>query len=170
MGTAEISDFLKGLENLNERELYAGLAVLASGYKADWIRNVQCGVVPKIKKSSPNSPYLTEESKRACRDIVARVTSRDDAVSKKALEEIKTGFVTDYFVEAGKLFFEELRAKFWETIYGKDGACERFKKGLLVKSDLVTAISNDLLAKGRLDAVYTPLLAYFALLVVIKMS
>ena len=155
MGTLEITDFLEQLKSLNERELYAGLAVLSSGYKADWIKNIQCEVVPKIKKSSPTSPYLTEESKKACRDVVARVTNPDETVRKKALEELRKDFVTDYYVEPGRLFYEELKNKFKETIGGKDSP---------------QTITNDILTKNNLSAVYVPLLVYFARLVARNLS
>ncbi|MDI6759711.1 MAG: hypothetical protein QMD05_02675 [Candidatus Brocadiaceae bacterium] len=146
----EITDFLGQLKGLNERELYAGLAVLASGYKADWIKNIQCEVVPRVKKSFPTSPYLTEESKKACRDVVARVTNPDEKVRKKALEELRKDFVMDYYVEPGKLFFEEFRNRFKEAICGKDNP---------------QAIADGILTKNGLAAVYAPLLVYFGLLI-----
>lgn len=151
----EITDFLGQLKSLNERELYAGLAVLASGYKADWIKNIQCEVVPRVKKSSPNSLYLTEESKKACRDIVARVTNPDRTIHKRALEELRKDFVMDYYVEPGKLFFEEFKNRFKEAICGKDNP---------------QAIAYNILAKNGLATIYVPLLVYFGLLVARNMS
>lgn len=167
MQTAEIKGLIEQLRDLNERELYAGLAVLASGYKADWIKNIQCEVVPKIKKSFPNSPYLSEESKQACRDMVARVTNTDENVRRKALEELRTVFVTDYYVEPGRLFFEDLGKKLKGVICkGSDSPYERFKNGLLEQPDLPAAIVGEVRAKDDLAIVYIPLLVYFALLVV----
>ena len=150
MHGVEIKGLIEQLKGLKESELYAGLAVLASGYKADWIKNVQCEVIPRIKKSFPNSPYLTEESKKVCRDIVARVTNPDETIRRKALEELRTVLVTDYYVEPGKLFFEEFRNRFKEAICGKDNP---------------QAIANDILTQNGLAAVYVPLLVYFAILV-----
>lgn len=143
-------ELIEQLKDLDERELYAGLAVLASGYKADWIKDIQCEVVPRVKKSSPTSPYLTEESKKACRDIVARITNPDRTVHKKALEELQKDFVMDYYVEPGKLFFEEFKNRFEEAIYGKDDP---------------QAIADSILTKNGLLPVYIPLLLYFAFLV-----
>lgn len=165
MQTVEIKELIEQLKGLNERELYSGLAVLSSGYKADWIKNIQCEVVPRVKKSSPNSPYLTEESKKACRDIVARVTNPDKDVRGRALEELKTNFVTDYYVEPGKLFFEQFRKIFKEVIFGRESPYGRFKKGLIEQSDLPSAMVDDLLMRG-LAKVYIPLWAYFALLII----
>jgi hypothetical protein len=163
----EKTEGLEGqLIGLNERELYAGLAVLASGYKADWIKGIQCEVVPKIKKSSPNSPYLTEESKQACRKVVERTVSADESIRKKALEELRTVFVADYYVEPGRLFLEEFKNKFRESIWGKEGPYDRFKDGLLGSSELPTAIVSNILIKSNLASVYVPLLVYFSLLVV----
>jgi hypothetical protein len=150
MSNTAITGLVKQLKDLNERELYSGLAVLSSGYKADWIKNIQCEVVPRIKKSSPNSPYLTDESKQTCRDIVARVTNPDEGLRKKALEELRTSLVTDYYVEPGRLFFEELRNRFKETVRGKDNP---------------QAIANDILTRNGLPEVYIPLFVYFALLI-----
>jgi len=151
----ETKELIEQLKDLNERELYAGLAVLASGYKADWIKNIQCAVVPRVKKSSPTSPYLTEESKKACRDIVARITNTDRTVHKKALEELQKDFVMDYYVEPGKLFFEEFRNRFKEAICGKDNP---------------QAIADSILTQNGLATVYVPLLVYFGLLVARNMS
>ncbi|HHT9155670.1 MAG TPA: hypothetical protein ACFYD5_07635 [Candidatus Tripitaka sp. YC43] len=146
---------IEQLKDLNEKELYAGLAVLASGYKADWIKNIQCEVVPRVKKSSPTSPYLTEESKKACRDIVARITNTDRTVHKKALEELRKDFVMDYYVEPGRLFFEEFKNRFKEAICGKDNP---------------QAIADSILTKNGLPPVYIPLLLYFAFLVEVDLK
>ncbi|MBI5125405.1 MAG: hypothetical protein HZA70_04150, partial [Planctomycetes bacterium] len=148
-------ELIEQLKDLNERELYAGLAVLASGYKADWIKNIQCEVVPRVKKSSPTSPYLTEESKKACRDIVARITNTDRTVHKKALEELRKDFVMDYYVEPGKLFFEEFKNRFKEAICGKDSP---------------QSIADSILTKNGLPPVYIPLLLYFAFLVEVDLK
>jgi len=148
-------ELIEQLKDLTEQELYAGLAVLASGYKADWIKNIQCEVVPRVKKSSPTSPYLTEESKKACRDIVARITNPDRTVHKKALEELRKDFVMDHYVEPGKLFFEEFKNRFKEATCGKDDP---------------QAIADSILAKNGLPPVYIPLLLYFAFLVEVDLK
>ncbi|MFN3468005.1 MAG: hypothetical protein ACK4WF_09950, partial [Candidatus Brocadiales bacterium] len=74
----------------------------------------------------------------------------NEAIRKKALEELRTDLVTDYYIEPGRLFFEELRNRFKDTICGKDGP---------------QAIADNILAKNNLTTVYVPLLAYFALLI-----
>ncbi len=165
MQDIEITELIEELKGLTEDELCCGLGILASGYKADWIKNIQCEVVPKIKKSSPASLYLTEESKQVCRDTVSMITNQDKAIRKKALENLKTNPTKKYYLEPGKLFFEELREKFKGSISGIDTPQETLQKKLLKKEDISLAITKDILAKNALAPVYIPLLVYFALLI-----
>jgi hypothetical protein len=79
----------------------------------------------------------------------------------------RSRIVHEWTFHPGKKLFEKFKAKFKETICGKDGPYEQFQNKLLGQAGLPATIVTSIIAAGfSVATVMIPLLVYFALLLV----
>ena len=75
--------------------------------------------------------------------------------------------VHEWLENPGKKLFEKFKAKFRETICGKDGPYEKFVNGLVGQADLPLTIASAVLTAGfSIAAFWLPVVVYFSLLLI----